>query len=91
MGLEGGVLVANPVPEAEEIPSGEISAHVEAAVAEARRAGITGKAVTPFLLSRLLALTGGRSLAANVALVKNNAALAARLATALVETPTTSK
>jgi pseudouridine-5'-phosphate glycosidase len=91
LGLEGGVLVANPVPEAEEIPSGEISAHVEAAVAEARRAGITGKAVTPFLLSRLLALTGGRSLAANVALVKNNAVLAARLATALVETPTTSK
>lgn len=91
LGLEGGVLVANPVPEADEIPSGEISAHVEAAVAEARRAGITGKAVTPFLLSRLLALTGGRSLAANVALVKNNAALAARLATALVETPTTSK
>jgi pseudouridine-5'-phosphate glycosidase len=85
LGLEGGVLVANPVPEADEIPSGEIAGHVDVAAAEARSAGITGKSVTPFLLSRLLALTGGRSLAANVALVKNNAALAARLATALAE------
>jgi pseudouridine-5'-phosphate glycosidase len=83
LGLGGGVLVANPVPEADEIPSGEIAALVEAAVAEAQRAGITGKAVTPFLLSRLLDLTNGRSLATNIALVKNNAALAARLATAL--------
>lgn len=76
LGLEGGVLVANPVPEADEIPSGEIAAHVEASVAEARSAGIAGQAVTPFLLSRLLALTSGRSLAANIALVGNNAALA---------------
>jgi pseudouridine-5'-phosphate glycosidase len=83
LGLGGGVLVANPVPEADEIPSGEIAALVEAAVAEAQRAGITGKAVTPYLLSRLLDLTNGRSLATNIALVKNNAALAARLATAL--------
>ena len=83
LGLGGGVLVANPVPEADEIPSGEIAALIEAAVAEAQRAGITGKAVTPFLLSRLLDLTNGRSLATNIALVKNNAALAARLATAL--------
>jgi pseudouridine-5'-phosphate glycosidase len=88
LGLGGGVLVANPVPEADEIPAGEIAAHIEAAVAEARRAGIKGKAVTPFLLSRLLALTGGRSLATNIALVKNNAALAARLATALARLPT---
>ncbi|WP_336493154.1 pseudouridine-5'-phosphate glycosidase, partial [Methylobacterium nigriterrae] len=49
----------------------------------ADEAGVTGKAVTPFLLSRILALTGGRSLVTNIALVKNNAALAARLAAAL--------
>ena len=85
LGLKGGVLVANPVPEADEIPSGDIAALIEVAVAEARGAGITGKSVTPFLLSRLLALTGGRSLAANVALVKSNAALAARLAVALAD------
>jgi pseudouridylate synthase len=57
-------------------------------VAEARSTGITGKTVTPFLLRRLLDLTGGRSLATNIALVKNNAALAARLATALAEAST---
>lgn len=87
LGLGGGVLVANPVPEVDEIPSDEIAAHIEAVVAEAQRTGITGKAVTPFLLSRLLELTGGRSLATNVALVKNNAALAARLAAALQSGP----
>jgi pseudouridine-5'-phosphate glycosidase len=83
LGLGGGVLVANPVPEADEIPAPEIAAHIEAAVAEARETGVAAKAVTPFLLARLLDLTGGRSLATNVALVKNNAALAARLAVAL--------
>lgn len=83
LGLEGGVLIANPVPEADEIPAGTMQAFIERAVAEAQRRGISGKAVTPFLLSHLFEITGGRSLATNIALVKNNAALAARLAVAL--------
>lgn len=83
LGLEGGVLVANPVPEADEIPAAEIGPAIEAAVGEAAAQGIKAKAVTPFLLSRLLELTGGRSLSTNIALIRNNAAVAARLAVAL--------
>ncbi|KFG69734.1 pseudouridine-5'-phosphate glycosidase [Microvirga sp. BSC39] len=83
LGLGGGVLVANPVPSADEIPASEMSAFIEAAIAEAKARGVSGKAVTPFLLSRLFERTGGRSLATNIALVKNNAALAARLAASL--------
>ena len=80
LGLEGGVLVANPVPWDDEIPAAEIRAHIEAAVAEAAAQGIAGKAVTPFILSRMMELTSGRSLSTNIALIKNNAALAAQLA-----------
>ncbi len=83
LGLDGGVLVANPVPEAAEIPAADMKGFIDQAVSEARRRGITGKAVTPFLLSFLFESTGGRSLATNIALVKNNAALAARLAASL--------
>jgi pseudouridine-5'-phosphate glycosidase len=83
LGLTGGVLVAAPVPEEDEIPRDEIAVHVEAALAEAAAQGVRAKAVTPFLLSRILALTGGRSLATNVALIRNNARVAARLAVAL--------
>jgi pseudouridine-5'-phosphate glycosidase len=83
LGLEGGVLVANPVPAAEEIPADTIRGHIDRALGEAQAGGIAGKAVTPFLLSRLFEITGGRSLATNIALVKNNAALAAQLAQAL--------
>jgi pseudouridine-5'-phosphate glycosidase len=83
LGLDGGVLVANPVPEADEIPSREIAAHIEAALTEARQRGIKAKAVTPFLLGHMFEITGGRSLSTNIALVKNNAALAARIAAAL--------
>lgn len=78
--LGGGILVANPIPQPDEIPWGEISQTIGAAVAQAARRGIRGKAVTPFLLSHLLELTQGRSLVANIALVKNNALLAARIA-----------
>jgi pseudouridine-5'-phosphate glycosidase len=88
LGLDGGVLIANPVPSASEIPAGEMNGFIEAAVAEARRRGIVGKAVTPFLLSFLFESTGGRSLATNIALVKNNAALAARLAVSLARSAT---
>lgn len=83
LGLPGGLLVANPVPEAEAIPRAELEPLIAAAVAEAARQGIGAKALTPFLLDRLLALTGGRSLAANIALARNNARLAAEIAAAL--------
>lgn len=79
----GGMLVANPVPAAEEIPAAEMSVHIEAAIAAATAAGVSAKAVTPFLLSDILARTGGRSLATNIALVKNNARLAAEIAVAI--------
>jgi pseudouridine-5'-phosphate glycosidase len=81
--LGGGALVANPVPAAFEIPGAEMAAHIEAAAAEARAARIAGKAVTPFLLDAILKRTGGRSLVTNIALIKNNAALAAEIAVAL--------
>ena len=83
LGLGGGVLVANPVPSTDEIPADEIRAFIDAAIAEAKARGVAGKAVTPFLLSTLFEQTGGRSLATNIALVKNNAALAAQLAASL--------
>lgn len=79
----GGMLVANPVPEAAEIPAAELAAIIERAQAEAGAAGVRGKDVTPFLLERILELTGGRSLATNIALVEHNARLAAALAVAL--------
>jgi len=83
LGLDGGVLVANPVPSADEIPADEMKAFIDAALAEAKARGVVGKAVTPFLLSHLFETTAGRSLATNIALVKNNAALAAQLAVSL--------
>jgi pseudouridine-5'-phosphate glycosidase len=83
LGLGGGVLVANPVPQEHEIPAAEIAGYIETALAEASKRGIAGKAVTPFLLSHMFEITGGRSLATNIALVRNNAALAAWIAVAL--------
>jgi pseudouridine-5'-phosphate glycosidase len=83
LGLKGGVLIANPVPETSEIPEHEMQRFIEQAVEEARARGVQGKAVTPFLLSHLNEITGGRSLVTNIALVKNNAALAGRLAASL--------
>jgi pseudouridine-5'-phosphate glycosidase len=80
LGIESGTLIANPIPHADEIPSETMRAYIETAVNEASSAGISGKAVTPWLLDRILHLTSGRSLDANVALVKNNAQLAARIA-----------
>ncbi|MBB5501518.1 pseudouridine-5'-phosphate glycosidase [Paraburkholderia sp. MM5384-R2] len=83
LGLVGGVVLSTPVPEAAAIAFEEIDALTQQAPAEATAQGITGKAVTPFLLARIKALTGGRSLATNIALVKNNAGVGARLALAL--------
>jgi pseudouridine-5'-phosphate glycosidase len=83
LGLAGGVVLSTPVPEAAAMARDEIDALTTQALAEAGAQGITGKALTPFLLARLEALTGGRSLATNIALVKHNAAVGARLALAL--------
>lgn len=83
LGTGTGVLVANPVPEADAIPSPEIDGVIAAAVAEAAAQGVTGKGVTPFLLDRINRATEGRSLVANIALVLNNARLAARIAGAM--------
>jgi pseudouridine-5'-phosphate glycosidase len=80
MGIPGGQLVANPIPEDAEIPASEMAPVIATAQADALRAGITGKAVTPYLLQRIFELTGGRSLDANIALVRNNARLAAEIA-----------
>jgi pseudouridine-5'-phosphate glycosidase len=83
MGLQTGMVIANPIPEADALPSSQIEANIAAACREAESSGVRGKELTPFLLSRLYELTGGKSLAANIALVKNNATLAARIAVEL--------
>ena len=82
MGLAGGIVVANPIPEAHEIARERIDEAIAQALDDARSQGIGGKDVTPFLLARVNALTGGDSLAANVALVRNNASVAAQIAAA---------
>ncbi|HMA15013.1 MAG: pseudouridine-5'-phosphate glycosidase, partial [Bacteroidota bacterium] len=82
LGLGGGLVIANPIPAEAEIPAASIAAHIETALAEAAAEGVQGKAVTPFLLARLEQLSGGASLEANVALVLNNAGLAAEIAAA---------
>ncbi|WP_138470832.1 pseudouridine-5'-phosphate glycosidase [Poseidonocella sp. HB161398] len=80
LGVPGGQLVANPVPEADEIPAAEMAPVIAQATEEAAAQGIRAKAVTPFLLGRILELTGGRSLETNIALVRSNARLAAAIA-----------
>jgi len=80
LGLAGGQLVANPIPAPDEITREVIGPMIEAALTEAAAQGIAAKAVTPFLLQRIFELSAGRSLAANIALVLNNARLAARIA-----------
>ncbi|MBO9403076.1 pseudouridine-5'-phosphate glycosidase [Shimia sp. R9_3] len=84
MGLPGGQLVANPIPAADEIPAAELAPVIAQATREADEQGVTAKGVTPFLLQRIFELTEGRSLVANIALVRNNARLAADIAAALV-------
>ncbi len=83
LGLAGGMLIANPVPAADEIAAGEMAGFIQAAQEAASAERISGKAVTPFLLGKLLQLTGGASLKTNIALVENNARLAARIARSL--------
>ncbi len=79
LGLDGGMLVANPIPKEYAMDPDEINKTIDAAVAEASTLGIKGKAITPFLLDRIQRLTGWRSLESNIRLVYNNAALAARI------------
>lgn len=80
LGLMGGQLVANPIPAEAEIPRHEIMPVIERALSEAEVQRIAAKSVTPFLLQRIFELTGGRSLQSNIALVLNNARLAAGIA-----------
>ena len=85
LGLAGGQLVANPIPAEAEILRDRIVPAIETALAEAAARGIAAKEVTPFLLARIFELTEGRSLQANIALVLNNARLAARVAAAIAQ------
>ena len=79
----GGVLVANPIPVADELDPAAIEARIAEAIAGAEAEGVSRKALTPFLLNRIFELTGGKSLVANIALVENNAMVAAQIAVAL--------
>ncbi|WP_299939235.1 pseudouridine-5'-phosphate glycosidase [uncultured Nitratireductor sp.] len=83
LGIDGGMLIANPVPADEEIAADVMAGYIATAQKEATEKGISGKDVTPFLLARILELTDGASLTTNIALVKNNARLAARIAAAI--------
>ena len=83
LGLKGGMLVTNPIPEEYSMDPTVINAAIDRAIDEAKEQGIHGKATTPFLLAKVKELTGGDSLAANIQLVLNNARLAAKTASAL--------
>ena len=80
LGLKGGMLVTNPIPEEYSMPKEVIDAAIDTAIRESREQGIKGKDTTPYLLARVAELTGGESLASNIELVLNNARLAARTA-----------
>ena len=80
LGMTAGLSIANPVPEADEIPAERIDGIIEQALAEMAAAGIGGKDATPYLLGRVVELTEGESLRTNIALVKSNARLGARIA-----------
>ena len=83
MGLRGGMLVTNPIPEEYSMDPDRINAAIDQALAEAEAQGIRGKETTPFLLARIKDITGGDSLASNIQLVLNNARLGAQTAAAL--------
>lgn len=85
MGLKGGMVIANPIPEAHALDYDLITAAIENALVEAKSQGIKGKKSTPFLLSKVKAITEGKSLTANLELVYNNAKIGARIAKAYAE------
>ena len=80
IGLKGGILIANPIPQEAEMKYQTIQNAIEKAIEKAISKGITGKSITPFLLKTIVELTGGESLQANIELVKNNAKLASKIA-----------
>jgi pseudouridine-5'-phosphate glycosidase len=82
LGLAGGIVVANPIPVEDEIPAAEIGGIIEQALSDMDSLGIRGKDATPYLLGRIVEITGGASLTANIALVRNNARLGAAVAVA---------
>ncbi|MET0525344.1 MAG: pseudouridine-5'-phosphate glycosidase [Nocardioides sp.] len=82
LGLRGGIVIANPIPEADEIPAERIGVIIDQALADMAERGIHGKGATPYLLGRIVEITGGESLAANIALVRHNARFGAAVATA---------
>ncbi len=81
----GGVLIGNPIPAADALDAGFIAENIARALADAEREGIAGKATTPYLLQRIFELTEGKSLVSNIALVENNARVAAAIAVALAD------
>ncbi|MEM1287649.1 MAG: pseudouridine-5'-phosphate glycosidase [Pseudomonadota bacterium] len=81
--IAGGMLITNPIPRGDDIPASLIKTYIDQAQTELEDKGITGKAVTPFLLGRIVELSGGKSLESNIALVRNNARLAAEIAVAM--------
>jgi len=83
LGIDRGMLIGVPVPEEAALPEQETSSAIDSALAKLKQSGITGKAVTPFLLSAIKENTEGRSLAANIALIQNNARIGAQIAVAL--------
>jgi len=85
LGIAGGVAVVNPIPAQDEIPANEINDIIDQAVADMQARGIHGKEATPFLLGRIVEITGGASLTANIALVNNNARLGAQVARAFAD------
>jgi pseudouridylate synthase len=86
LGLSGGIVLANPIPDDDAIGKNRIESIIEASVLEASLDGVTGKETTPYLLSRIVQKTGGDSLTANLALVRHNARVAARIAKAYAST-----
>ena len=85
LGFKGGMLVTNPIPEEYAMPKDVIDAAIEQALRECKEQGVHGKETTPFLLARVVELTGGDSLESNIQLVLNNARVAARTAVALAK------
>ena len=85
LGIAGGVAVVNPIPAQDEIPANEINDIIDQAIADMQARGIHGKEATPFLLGRIVEITGGASLTANIALVNNNARLGAQVARAFAD------
>lgn len=85
LGVSGGVMLANPIPADAEIPAGEITPQIEQALRDMDALGLKGKDTTPYLLGRMVEITGGRSLAANIALVRHNAMVAAQVAVAYAQ------